>query len=154
MKAPEEHYKVEINHSSKNFFQVQLIRSRVNGRDYDYSIWRRIDHKLETWLCVMWHSNWQGSTRASWISCDRNEVEQWTLRRLHQASICIDETVIEDFKRLAQYECPQELKTAKEEMQNLYQNLCLDDIYGIGEDADVYLSDAMYLTSSGDIIEK
>lgn len=89
---------------TREFLQKYIQRS-LSEHDY-YCIWRRYQNGLETWLCVIWHKNWDGgrqgsnSRAQSWL---REDVEKWaiaTLLRIHHPyDVC--EIVHADFENLA-----------------------------------------------------
>ena len=102
-----------------NFLQMDVSRSHIGGKDYHYVIWRRFENHFETWLCVVWHRNWdlgrkgsdnvpisefdpESNQMVNVVSYLREDVERWTLNLLHRAGIFSeDDSVHEDFEQLA-----------------------------------------------------
>ena len=87
-----------------NFLQKDLHRSL--DRDDYYCVWRRYQNGIETWLCVIWHKNWDHGRQGSDAYAQsylREDVEKWaiaTLLRIHHPyDVC--EIVHADFEKLA-----------------------------------------------------
>ena len=90
---------------TEKFVQKDVRRTLTHGDNY--VVWRRYKDGLDTWLCIIWHENWDNGRRASnsdfCRSYLREDVEKWaksTLLRIHHPySVC--ESVHEDFESLA-----------------------------------------------------
>lgn len=102
------HGKTARRISWDGYCQKEIFRHLPRGDRY--SLWRRYQNGVETWLCVIWHDNWakkhskprQGSDDTG--SYLREDVEEWaeyTLKRIHHTPETIA-LLHEDFKVMAE----------------------------------------------------
>lgn len=97
------HGKTARRISWDGYCQKEIFRHLPRGDRY--SLWRRYQNGVETWLCVIWHDNWEKHRKGSDISGSylREEVEAWVLQTLlnihHSKDIA--NIVHQDFETMA-----------------------------------------------------
>lgn len=139
------------------FYQKKLRYSFSDGDCC--TIWRRSNRGIETWLCVIWHDNWQPVHRGSNDETNsylRQTVEHWavnTLLRIHHSFDEI-EKVRANFRALAREENFDNDVESGNGLPELYETIHgRVEPWERSDDSDeyVYLSDGCWLGPDGNI---